>query len=100
MLFAGQRFGEPCAEADIQRAEAAIGEPLPVAIRELYLAFDGFLGLTDARFFWPLFGHGSSRTEPVLSHRRLFSTHTDFEVCIFRRQRLWADVGVEARFAR
>ena len=56
MLFAGQRFGEPCAEADIQRAEAAIGEPLPVAIRELYLAFDGFLGSTDARFFWPLFG--------------------------------------------
>lgn len=55
-LFPGHRFGAPCSEADIRRAEAALGEPLPTPLRELYLAFDGFLGSTDAGFFWPLFG--------------------------------------------
>ncbi len=55
-LFAGHSFGTPCTEADIRRAEAVLGEPLPPVLRELYLAFDGFLGLTNAGFFWPLFG--------------------------------------------
>jgi hypothetical protein len=55
-LFAGHRFGAPCTEADIGRAEAALGEPLPPVLRDLYRAFDGFLGSTDATFFWPLFG--------------------------------------------
>ena len=32
-----------------------MGEPLPDVLRELYRAFDGFLGPTDAVFFWPLF---------------------------------------------
>jgi hypothetical protein len=54
-MFTGRTFGPPCAEADIQRAEAALGEPLPPALRELYLAFDGFRGSTDASFLWPLF---------------------------------------------
>jgi SMI1 / KNR4 family (SUKH-1) len=54
-LFAGFRFGAACSVADIERAEAALGEPLPDVLRELYLAFDGFLGPTDAVFFWPLF---------------------------------------------
>jgi hypothetical protein len=56
VLFPGHRFGPPCTEVDLSRAEAALGQPLPPALRELYLAFDGFLGPTDARFFWPLFG--------------------------------------------
>ena len=55
-LFVGQHFGAPSTEADIRRAEALLCEPLPPVIRELYLAFDGFLGPTDAGFFWPLFG--------------------------------------------
>ena len=49
-------FGPPCTESDIERAEAALGEPLPPALRELYLAFNGFTGCTGASFFWPLFG--------------------------------------------
>ena len=53
--FAGHRFGSPCTEAAICRAEDALGEPLPPVLRELYLAFNGFLGPTDATFFWPLF---------------------------------------------
>ncbi len=55
-LFAGHSFGTPCTDADIRRAESALGEPLPAVLRELYLAFDGFLGSTNASFFWPLFG--------------------------------------------
>jgi hypothetical protein len=55
-LFRGYSFGAPCTEADIQRAEAVLGQRLPLMLRELYLAFDGFLGPTSASFFWPLFG--------------------------------------------
>jgi len=43
-MFPGHSFGVPCTEADIRRAEALLGEPLPPILRELYLAFDGFLG--------------------------------------------------------
>jgi SMI1 / KNR4 family (SUKH-1) len=61
-LFAGQRFGAPCTVADVRSAEVALGEPLPPVLRELYLAFDGFFGPTNAGFFWPLFGvHGLVR---------------------------------------
>ena len=54
--FACGCFGTPCTEAEISRAEEALGELFPAALRELYLAFDGFRGPTNARFFWPLFG--------------------------------------------
>jgi hypothetical protein len=53
--FAGFAFGLPCAEADIDRAEAVLGEKLPLGLRELYAAFNGFRGPTNAAFFWPLF---------------------------------------------
>jgi len=56
VLFAGRRFGPPCSEADVQRAEQALGELLPNVLRGLYLEFNGFSGSTDASFFWPLFG--------------------------------------------
>ena len=56
-LFAGFRIGPPCTEADVHRAEAALGETFPPPLRACYLAFDGFIGPTDARFLWPLFGY-------------------------------------------
>ena len=52
--FAGRRFGPPCTASAIRQAEDALGEILPPVLRELYLAFDGFNGPTDAAFFWPL----------------------------------------------
>jgi hypothetical protein len=55
-MFPGRGFGAPCTEADIRQAEAALGEPLPSVLRELYLAFDGFRGPTNASFLWPLLG--------------------------------------------
>jgi hypothetical protein len=55
-MFPGRPFGAPCNEADIVRAEAALGETMPTMLRDLYLAFDGFHGPTDAGFFWPLSG--------------------------------------------
>jgi hypothetical protein len=55
-MFPGHPFGAPCTEADILRAEATLGESLPPVLRELYLAFNGFRGSTNASFFWPLFG--------------------------------------------
>ena len=43
-LFAGHRFGPPCTEPAIRKAEDALAEPLPPVLRELYMAFDGFSG--------------------------------------------------------
>ncbi len=53
--FAEFQLGAPCSEADIRQAEEALGEKLPAVLWELYLAFNGFLGPTNATFFWPLF---------------------------------------------
>jgi hypothetical protein len=55
-MFPGHSFGAPCTEEDIRRAEGALGELLPPILRELYLSFNGFLGSTNAGFFWSLFG--------------------------------------------
>jgi hypothetical protein len=55
-LFAGYEFGPPVSESDIRQAEAKLGEPLPAVLRDLYRAFDGFRGPTNAAFFWPLLG--------------------------------------------
>jgi hypothetical protein len=60
--FAGFPFAPPCIEAEIQRAESILGEPLPPPLRLLYLAFNGFQGPTGAAFFWPLFSVGQSGT--------------------------------------
>jgi SMI1 / KNR4 family (SUKH-1) len=54
-MFAGRHFGPASCEADLRRAEALLGEPLPESLRKLYLSFDGFLGPTDAGFLWSLF---------------------------------------------
>jgi hypothetical protein len=56
-MFPGHNFGAPCTETEIEQAEAALGESLPSNLHELYFQFNGFLGSTDARFFWPLFGY-------------------------------------------
>ncbi|MGC4005938.1 MAG: hypothetical protein QM811_23585 [Pirellulales bacterium] len=53
--FSGYPFGAPCPAAELARAEAALGQRIPAVLRELYLAFDGFRGPTNASFFWPLF---------------------------------------------
>ncbi len=52
--FDGLDFGLPCTADDLEQAEQQLGHPLPVALRELYLSFDGFLGPTAAVFFSPL----------------------------------------------
>lgn len=49
-------FGPPATLEDLRRAESKLGEPLPSVLRDLYLAFDGFRGPTNARYLWPLFG--------------------------------------------
>ena len=54
-LFHGFAFGTPATPDDLQRAEGELGEPIPPVLRDLYLAFDGFLGPTNAQFLWPLF---------------------------------------------
>jgi hypothetical protein len=54
-LFRGYSFGAPCSATEIARAESALQESFPSVLHELYLAFDGFRGSTNASFFWSLF---------------------------------------------
>jgi hypothetical protein len=58
-LFAGNRFGPPCDEAQLAGAEAELQVVIPPELRCFYLAFDGFLGPAAAYFFWPLFSGGN-----------------------------------------
>jgi hypothetical protein len=52
--FAGRRFGAPCTPEQIAAAEAKLGIRMPDPLRELYLAFDGFRGPTNAQYLFPL----------------------------------------------
>lgn len=52
--FAGYSFGEPCTAEQLVQAEMLLRQPIPAELRQFYLGFNGFLGPTNAQFFWPL----------------------------------------------
>lgn len=87
-LFAGRTFGPPCTEADIKRAEGALGEALPSALRELYIEFDGFRGPTDAAFLWPLFAE-----EGLVSMNQFYRGDTLFPQELVTRCLFFGDNG-------
>lgn len=60
--FPDAAYGDPCSAGDIQLAREALGEPLPSILEELYRAFNGFLGPTNAGFFWRLVGAPTNPT--------------------------------------
>ena len=95
--FAGRRFGPPATEAAIRQAEEALGEPLPPALRELYLAFDGFSGPTDAAFFWPL---SAPEPEAGLVEMNLFFRGDDlFPQELVYRCLFFGDNGIGSQWA-
>jgi hypothetical protein len=53
-MFPEATFGEPCSDEQIAQAETRLGHPLPPVLVELYRAFDGFVGPTNAQFLYPL----------------------------------------------
>lgn len=53
--FTGCSFGDPCTPQQLAEAESELRQPIPETLRSLYSNFNGFLGPTDAQFFWPLF---------------------------------------------
>lgn len=70
--FRSGRFGPPCTTEQIAKAEEKLGLRLPDALRELYLAFDGFRGPTNAQYLFPLLScsdGGSSLCETTLFFR-------------------------------
>jgi hypothetical protein len=91
--FAGHEFGPPCSEAEIRRAEEALGERVPSALRELYLAFNGFLGPTDAVFFWPLFAHESG-AGGLVEMNLFFRTEDIFPQELVSRCLFFGDNGI------
>ena len=60
--FFDARYGTPCSDDDIRRANIALGEEMPEILQTLYRAFNGFLGPTGAGFFWPLFASAKNPT--------------------------------------
>jgi len=70
--FSRGRFGSPCTPEQIAAVEEKIGLRLPEPLRELYLAFDGFRGPTNAQYLFPLAqctDGGSSLREMTLLFR-------------------------------
>ncbi len=65
--FEGQTFGNPVPAQEIKLAEEELGFPLPQVLKELYAAFDGFAGPTDAPFFFPLRVASSFSQESLVS---------------------------------
>src|SRR5262245_60588132 len=67
-MFVGRQFGQPLSEHEIQLAEQELGHKLPQVLRELYAAFDGFAGPTNAPFFFPLRTTSSFSQESLVSY--------------------------------
>lgn len=93
-MFPGRRFGAPCHESDIARAEASLGEPLPVVLRELYMEFDGFRGPTDAAFLWTLFGR-----EGLVGMNQFFRAESVFPQELMSRCLFFGDNGCGIQWA-
>jgi len=53
--FEESLFGAACSDAELSRAEAALGEELPSVLRELYRGFNGFRDPDGRQYLWPLF---------------------------------------------
>ena len=81
-------FGQPCEEREIANAEQQLGHALPVALRRLYRAFDGFRGPGNAVFLWPLFG------DDGLVRRGLFGRSQRWAPSWHGRVILFGDNGV------
>jgi SMI1 / KNR4 family (SUKH-1) len=75
--FEGQTFGQPVAASEIQLAEKELGYSLPQVLRDLYSAFDGFTGPTNAPFFFPLRTASSFSQESLVSYT-LFLRSEDY----------------------
>jgi hypothetical protein len=69
--FAGSLFGAPCSDADLASASAALGEEIPVVLRDLYRGFNGFRDPDGRQFLWPLFA-------PQPGHEALVETNQSF----------------------
>ncbi len=63
----GGDFREPVSASMLLEAETSLGHALPPLLRELYLAFDGFLGPTLAPFLFPLVTRPSEMQESLVS---------------------------------
>jgi hypothetical protein len=66
--FAESAFGAPVSSSELEEAEAALGHALPPVLRELYAAFDGFTGPTNAPFLFPLVHRPGPRQDSALAY--------------------------------
>ena len=95
--FAGFEFGEACTPAEIRRAEEELGEDLPPVLRELYRAFDGFRGPTNAAFFWPLFATQSGGAG-LVEMNRFFREGDPFPLDVVADTVFFGDNGIGAQW--
>ena len=97
--FPEAAYGPPCSDGDIRRANADLGEPLPSVLQELYRAFNGFRGPTNAGFFWPLFASPKNPTGLVQMNRFLREyAHDPFPQDIVSQCLFFGDDGIGAQW--
>lgn len=93
-------YGSPCSDEEVYRASAALGSPLPAILEELYRAFNGFLGPTNAGFFWQLFGSPKNPTG-LVEMNSFFRQNADdpFPQEIVSQCLFFGDNGIGAHWA-
>src|SRR5206468_2065299 len=81
----------PCSEEQLARAESLLGAPIPRMLRDLYSAFDGFEGPTNAPFLWPLFER--QRGQGALVEMNRFLRTDDFPEPLMSQCLFYGDAG-------
>ena len=94
-IFEGYDFGPPCGLDNLERAEQELGRPLPAVLREFYQSFDGFLGPTDAAFFYPLYSAMSPPPPRLSASPSSYEARITLPGVLARGRRLW---GLRVRF--
>lgn len=65
-------FRAPATSEEIAEAERLLGHHLPRQLRELYLAFNGFLGPSNAPFLFPLLERPGPHGESLVTYTLFF----------------------------
>jgi hypothetical protein len=91
-MFPEATFGPPCTEAQIALAEKRLGHALPPVLVELYREFDGFLGPTNAQFFYPLCDAPTDMSASLVAHT-LFLRGEDYFPAFMKSAVAVGDMG-------
>lgn len=80
MSFEIQRYkhGNPCSAQELERAELALGHPLPEELKKIYTIANGLSGPTEASFLYPLFAENYPNSTTAVNFTMFLRTDPMF----------------------